>query len=63
MWFVACHIEKEKKRKQTRHQVSSHNNELTWELKERKKEKKKENDISDVFGVIFKERKLKVKNK
>ena len=40
MWFVACHIEMEKKRKQTRCQVRSRNSKLTWEgEKERKEER------------------------
>ena len=43
MWFVACPIEREKKRKQTNCQVISRNSRLTWESeKERKKERKKE---------------------
>ena len=42
-WFVACYIEREKKRKQIKCQVSSSNSRLTWESeKERNKERKKE---------------------
>ena len=40
--FLACYIEREKKRKQIRRQLSGSNGRLTWKLKERKKERKKE---------------------
>ena len=46
MWFVACCIEREKKRKQTKCQDSSHNSRLTWKLKI--KERKK----GEMFGVF-----------
>ena len=33
MWFVACYIERERKRTRTNCRVSSRNSRLTWELK------------------------------
>ena len=42
MWFVACCIESENKRKQTKGQVNSCNRRLIREQKERKQEPKKQ---------------------
>ena len=52
MWFVACYIEREKKRKQTRCQVSSRKSWLTLES-----EKKKKEITNDCYIDIEKKRK------
>ena len=57
---MVCHIEREKKRKQTSCRVNSHHSRLTCELRERKKERMKERKAS--FVGLLKERKHESEN-